>query len=721
MNPILLLNHLHPQKTRTILQDLAACGQSEAHLYLQCPTAIPIAPPLLELQNQTLEVLQQIQQDRDREGLETTLLIDASSKTYAEAHTHALASLFEKNDAAHTLFDHCRPTKTFFETHNQLLDTQKEKNYLCIGGGFPLPCDHQILETHQSDFSAFSTWKNKIEALWINPATNPKERPKRSREDSLEILLKDYQERQRLLSLTPTCRLHGQTDLDGSHSQPLAVFRQREDTDNEAISRWQNKKKTPQQNPKLEKQIRRNPSTGPLQTLGRVGLLLTPPAFKSLWGTYTPQRPLPALRLPNPKAILPCANTLVAALTVSTLIPCLYTLQLLQKQKSESLRSLQSLKNNWEAINNYTQDFGKPPPPHRWLTHAKTYSEKDLEDPTYQKLTGIAQPDHPGWGMNTKLHHALRLHGPTKAIVLGPSFETRFSPNLDGFQNPQPLSEENPTPTLHNRRLGSSATKPGWSGLYATLSGEILNLNPHEAASLLKTPAHGSQTKDPHWATPKAGFDRTSPDNPPNPPSAPQETRLVSPSEGHSADPHQVLTYQIPVSPQKTHILTLEIESANPQKIEAKLNPLNSLNQIINSTNPQFQTTQRYEGTPYLTLRRLGEDQRPGKIPKRISLVPIEGHSTQTLRGRLVKTHPDGSFTLDLRAQRLTLAPETPVGVAQDFSKKTPIHTPAKQWKKTRLIISPESLPPHTQSLEVTLKSRDNLPFNIRPLEISAR
>jgi hypothetical protein len=186
----------------------------------------------------------------------------------------------------------------------------------------------------------------------------------------------------------------------------------------------------------------------------------------------------------------------LGAMMITLTIASLWPWYIRSLETKEAAQSLPSIKAAGEAIKIYEADWGKLPPSKNWVASANLYN-KVIEDPTYAALTGINQPENPGWGINGRLNLSIgeaddmpktvkTSDFPEDAVLLAPSYFQAFYPQRNGVLPTQPLSKDNPTPTQHGLRLGSGKDREGISGLYLLLNGVVKQLSLDQAEKLLK-------------------------------------------------------------------------------------------------------------------------------------------------------------------------------------------------------------------------------------------
>jgi hypothetical protein len=186
----------------------------------------------------------------------------------------------------------------------------------------------------------------------------------------------------------------------------------------------------------------------------------------------------------------------LGAMIITLTIASLWPWYLRSLETKDAARSLPSIKSAGQAIKTYEADWGKLPPSQTWVEGTKNYSEV-IEDPTYLKLTGINQPNNPGWGLNGRLNLTIgeasdqsktvrSSNFPQDAILLAPSYYNAFYPQRNGVLPTQPLSKDDKTPVQHGLRLGSRRGHEGISGLYLSLDGSVKQLSLDNAEKLLR-------------------------------------------------------------------------------------------------------------------------------------------------------------------------------------------------------------------------------------------
>lgn len=194
--------------------------------------------------------------------------------------------------------------------------------------------------------------------------------------------------------------------------------------------------------------------------------------------------------------ILTALKYAIGAMMVTLTIASLWPWYLRSLETKDAAQSLPSIKEAGEAIKTYEADWGKLPPSQNWVSGAKNYKPV-IQDPTYVNLTGIEQPENPGWAMNGRLNltvgeaqdspKIIRSSDlPEDAVLLAPAFYQAFYPQRNGVLPTQPLSIDNQTPTQHGLRLGSRRGFEGVSGLYMLLNGSVKQLSLDQAEKLLK-------------------------------------------------------------------------------------------------------------------------------------------------------------------------------------------------------------------------------------------
>lgn len=186
----------------------------------------------------------------------------------------------------------------------------------------------------------------------------------------------------------------------------------------------------------------------------------------------------------------------LGAMVITLTIASLWPWYLRSLETKDAAQSLPSIKTAGEAIKIYEADWGKLPPSRNWVAGANTYKPTQ-QDPTYTNLTGIDQPDNPGWGMNGRLNLTIgqaedapktlkSTDFPEDAVLLAPSYYQAFYPQRNGVLPKQPLSKSDNSSTQHGLRLGSRKGFEGVSGLYMLLNGSVRQLSLDQAEKLLK-------------------------------------------------------------------------------------------------------------------------------------------------------------------------------------------------------------------------------------------
>ena len=725
MKSILVLNSHHPKKTKEVLEKIQSEQQSHRALYLYCYNH----PDFEEETKQVQSLLIEEKKRRDEEDEETYLHFDTQSQPLLQSEINALLWFFERNETGHILNDHSLPTKTWFNTHDYLLDTQEEKKYILIGGGYPLKTNYQFLETQITDLSAWSSWSKKIVPLLnLSKKESSKELTrqqktwekflKKKRGDSLQAFLSLQQLYTKAASLTPTARLHTNTDLDGTKTRPIAVLGKREDSTPEETEAWATRKKEISTEERLQKKFNTQFSPSTTQALARLGLKATPKDWKFLWKPYGVAWPS---TYPFEDYQAPLFYGVITGITSAAFLACIPPYLYLQKIGSDTQKSLKSLKKASEYIAAYQADYGRPPNPKTWYNSKAPYTQDQLSDPVYEEITKIKQPDNPGWGFNTKLHLSLLKNGAEKAIILAPSYLQQITPNVDGTMPKQALSIANPTPTNHGLRLGSEPNKPGKNALYLTLGGQILLLNPSEAQKLLKTNPHSLQNGLPYWAVESSGYARALRkfDTPPPQPAKTQVTKA-----GIQIEKGSYTTPQILVIGEKTEI-PIKI-SPHQTSLNIKIRFYNQYNQEINCTEPPTLLSQKVYGQSY---RIYTNKPTSGGVPSILAINPQEGHSPQIIkpnaRNRPLRNFSpkveevSGEKMLRLTAglQPYSFPANTPLGRWIDTSQKITIQPNPNNWTNKSLTLSRENIPPFTQFITLEITNSEEKSVTIKNLD----
>jgi hypothetical protein len=186
----------------------------------------------------------------------------------------------------------------------------------------------------------------------------------------------------------------------------------------------------------------------------------------------------------------------LGAMIITLSIASLWPWYLRSLETRDAARSLPSIKTAGEAIKLYEAEWGKLPPVKSWVQGASSYKEIS-PDPTYVNLTGIEQPQNPGWGMNGRMELTRgntsdqpktikSSEFPEDAVLLAPSYYQAFYPQRNGVLPKQPLSKDDETQTQHGLRLGSRRGFNGVSGLYMLNNGSIKQLSLDQAEAILK-------------------------------------------------------------------------------------------------------------------------------------------------------------------------------------------------------------------------------------------
>jgi len=677
MNGILIYTQENFSNTQRILSWLEGSPEFGSPLYLFAYAYKPF-----QLSEKKRVLFDQLLKKREALGLHTCLVLDTKSPSLLEGQITALIGFLESNEAGHVLMDHCLPLQEFFTLHNHALKTQNQNNYLCVANGHELGSLTKTLKTTISDFTAFSAWKYPLLTFLTNPPSLNFASKHASKIKNLQLYLSDIQTQSKLESITPTKKL-----LSQAFWQKPPVLLEGLLQLNPFIrkpTQWETLPFGPSYslNNKMQKTL-----VAKIQRAAYLTWLHTHTSMGSASPILQLGNAIDALAKKN----LPFINIVAAGVMCGALAITLPAFILHQNLQADTQKSLVSLKKTSEALNHYKQDYGHPPSPHTWLFHAKAYwAEKgpNLTDPTYKKLTRTDQPNNPGWGMNTKLHITLNTHNESEAILLGPSYHTKFSPKFDGTQKLQPLSASNSTPTDHTTRIGSSSTRAGWSGLYATVSGAILNLNPRQASALLKshprdTTSRWKLERDPYWAYPEAGFDRANPAPPPN--SAPEQNLLTTSPlvDGVLELPpnSQTLVTRL-ASPTLLQTLQFKILATEKSEIIMQTQPKNKFLQIINCPNgAATQLSRNYSEYYHIFFDPLPTESQPTKL----AINPLFGNSDRVLYLKKATRISPTEVRGELPHLQISLGKNTPLGIFEDTTKTFSLKIPPQKWTSFKI------------------------------------
>lgn len=272
---ILHLNYNRPDKTSLSIQPLIDYP-GPLFLFADGPQS-PNDPPtsLIDVRN----ILTAARTYRLRKGLPTELNFLPENHGPARAPLIAQQWFFFFTLEGHIIEDDILVHPSFFAFHRALLEQYRHSDIFCIGAGHPLPeSPWRCIKTHTTQLVAWSTWKNKHQALnTANTTPTPWKRHglkllKGLAPKTQIFLWKEFRKLEanpnwswayltlqkhlehKFLSLTPTARLHSNIGLDGSGHNCLNFFNKTEDW-NQAEVESLLKRQQDSENQQLERQI----------------------------------------------------------------------------------------------------------------------------------------------------------------------------------------------------------------------------------------------------------------------------------------------------------------------------------------------------------------------------------------------------------------------------------------------------------------------------------
>jgi hypothetical protein len=373
----------------------------------------------------------------------------------------------------------------------------------------------------------------------------------------------------------------------------------------------------------------------------------------------------------------------------------------------ETTQSLASLRNVQKSLQTYETEHGGLPNAFTWVEEIRSLPDghPPIEDPLYKKITGIAQPYNPGWGLNSRLELPLGNHRPTSTdpkegetdrkiktqdltpttILVGPSYSPELSPHTNGELPPQELSSRNPTPTDHRRRLGQLLQRDGVAGLYLFADGSIKRLPPEKTQKYLqlgtpkispkKTPEKKIKTEPPYWENAQAA--------------SPTTVEL----KNHSR------TGLIPINTPPLQAISLRFKTPGPLKFSIQVRFYNQYKQLINSPGNTVATLhQIYGGVNPIPLSK--------SLPPRtiLGFEPFEGHVQNAFYARSQTTLEPQPYRTEPRNPTQTLLSHyqrgTPLGIYKETTKTLQFEIQASQWR-TRKILDRSEIPPLTEFVEI--------------------
>jgi hypothetical protein len=303
MKKVLLINYNRPEKTAKSVEPVLREAE-ELFLFCDGPKKNP------EKTAEVQDLLKNIKLEREKRRLKTELRFLEKNLGSRMGPTDAIKWFFSKVDQGTIIEDDIVVSKNLLSFHENLLKEQADSNYLWIGGGFPLPkAKTAVIASKTSQLIAWSTWREKalpaIEAslskttpwsmkkMQLLKGLNPKtqvflwkefQKLEKNLEWSWAYRWLQYQLDKKMLTLTPTARMHTNIGYDGSGHNCFNVFGVGEDASPESdISKTLSKPSIPSKDPKSE-QLREWKYYGRVhQLVGRKLYGITPHKFKHLW------------------------------------------------------------------------------------------------------------------------------------------------------------------------------------------------------------------------------------------------------------------------------------------------------------------------------------------------------------------------------------------------------------------------------------------------------
>jgi hypothetical protein len=396
---------------------------------------------------------------------------------------------------------------------------------------------------------------------------------------------------------------------------------------------------------------------------------------------------------------------LIKTLSILAIITALgyTTLPILQiyKNKTDGLKSLESLKAISHALQTYQQDYGHLPPPSLWIKKTKPLTQKSFEDPTYKALTQTEQPNNPGWGMNTRPYLPIGLENPknttdpipnqtlhTETILIGPSFSETLTPLTNGNIPPEALSARNPTPTDHRRRLGQIRNRPGLSGLYLFADHSIKQLNPSQSQDYLKL----NTKRDPRKIPLKNSELKPLTDNPPfwiNTPTTKNNQYEIQ---------NQITSKLIPLNSPRIQTIQLRYQTKTPTNFEIKIRFYNQYKQTINTDPKHIDLLKStYPGWGNITLSKSFPTRTTfGFNPHEGHLIdPFRNRTRYAVRPKLPENHPDKK--IQSHYQR-----GTPIGIYKPTTLTLPVQSTTPSWR-TKTVLTDSEIPQLAEFVEIQI------------------
>jgi len=258
------------------------------------------------------KILREAADERTRSGKKTTLLFSDVNLGPQKGPTVAMSEFFNEVEFGHIIEDDIVLHPLFFQVHGRALTEFRDKGFLWIGQGYPLPeSPFTLISTQINGLVAWSSWREQIQQALAATATK---RPWEERGfrllEGLHLktkifLWKEFERLKRnptlwwdyhwtqfqldvkMPGLTPTARLHKNIGVDGSGHNCQNVFGARESWDESALKAFLMKQTFVGEDAVAEKKMELMRYGRILQSLGRKGMRLTPQRWKHLWRPIT--------------------------------------------------------------------------------------------------------------------------------------------------------------------------------------------------------------------------------------------------------------------------------------------------------------------------------------------------------------------------------------------------------------------------------------------------
>jgi hypothetical protein len=382
--------------------------------------------------------------------------------------------------------------------------------------------------------------------------------------------------------------------------------------------------------------------------------------------------------------------------------------------------SLASIKAAGHAIKAYEEDWRKLPPRNSWVRSSQSYGGV-TQDPTYLRLTGINQPENPGWGINSRINLSIgdpeRLRKniastdfPDDAVLLAPSYEQEVFPQRNGELPLQPLSSKDSSPTQHGLRLGATRHHIGLSGLYFLNDGSVKQLSLEKAAEALRIrpipPSRRAEVEKKISYTNEVPWELSQ--------EAQSKDGKIVLKRGEITTPlipynKKRLSINITTQAESTLNFLLKIEYFNKYKFPVNVRLKDGKLPV------EAKITEIYSGTRDLETDKPISTKRGDKI----GFNPSHGFAdpmTTTLTKSFRSTNEN--WKTSIIPVEANFARGTIITWARDLSQEVKEVTGTTP-KSTRILIDPKNVPEETAFISIRIKNNISAPLTIDSVKVS--